>query len=143
MVSSNCESSPWQGPTFKIVCIHTHIYVYICLLKMYFWLHWGLCCFAWTFCSCGKQGLLFIEVHWPLLLQTASFRYARFSSCGTWLSCSSVCGIFPEQGSNLFPLALAGRFLSTAPPLKSNIYAFNDIFCHFLLLKCLIFLGDQ
>ena len=31
------------------------------------------------------------------------------------LSCSMVCGIFPDQGSNLSP-ALAGGFFSTEPP---------------------------
>ena len=29
-----------------------------------------------------------------------------------------ACGIFPEQGSNLCPTALAGRFLTTGPPGK-------------------------
>ena len=34
------------------------------------------------------------------------------------LSCSTACGILLDQGSNLSP-ALAGRFLTTAPPGKS------------------------
>ena len=40
------------------------------------------------------------------------------------LSCSMACGIFPDQGSNPCPLlkpvstALAGGFLTTAPPGK-------------------------
>ena len=29
-----------------------------------------------------------------------------------------ACGIFPEQVSNLCPIALAGRFLTTWPPGK-------------------------
>ena len=33
------------------------------------------------------------------------------------LSCSTACGIFPDQGSNPSP-ELAGRFLATAPPGK-------------------------
>ena len=36
------------------------------------------------------------------------------STCGIWLSCSpqptQECGIFPDQGLNQCPLALAGRF---------------------------------
>ena len=36
------------------------------------------------------------------------------------LSCSAACGIFPDQGSNMCPPALAGRFLTTAPPRKSE-----------------------
>ena len=30
----------------------------------------------------------------------------------------AACGIFPDQGSNPCPLALAGGFLTTAPPGK-------------------------
>ena len=52
-------------------------------------------------------------------------------ACGLWgmwasvvvaqgLSYSAACGIFLDQGSNLCPLALAGRLLSTAPPGKST-----------------------
>ena len=28
----------------------------------------------------------------------------RLSSCGAGLSCSTACGIFPDQGSNPYPL---------------------------------------
>ena len=52
-------------------------------------------------------------------------------ACGLWgmwasvvvaqgHSYSAACGIFLDQGSNLCPLALAGRLLSTAPPGKST-----------------------
>ena len=34
--------------------------------------------------------------------------------------CSAACGIFPDQGSNPWSPALAGRFLTTAPPGKSK-----------------------
>ena len=36
------------------------------------------------------------------------------------LSCSAAHGSFPDQGSNLCPHALAGRFLTTVPPGKSQ-----------------------
>ena len=36
------------------------------------------------------------------------------------LSCSAACKIFPDQGLNPLSLALAGRFLSIAPPGKSQ-----------------------
>ena len=36
------------------------------------------------------------------------------------LSCSAACGIFPDQGSNPCPPALAGGFLTTGPPGKSK-----------------------
>ena len=41
------------------------------------------------------------------------------------LSCPEACGIFPEQGSNLCPPALAGRFLTTGPPEKFHPPPFN------------------
>ena len=37
------------------------------------------------------------------------------------LSCSVACGIFPDQGSNPCPPALAGGFLTTAPPRKPSL----------------------
>ena len=39
------------------------------------------------------------------------------------LSCSAACGVFRDQGSNP---ALAGRFLTTGPPGKSQ----NEMFYH-------------
>ena len=41
------------------------------------------------------------------------------------LSCPKACGIFPDQGSNLCPPALAGGFLTTGSPGKSCLVAFN------------------
>ena len=40
------------------------------------------------------------------------------------LSCSEVRGIILDQGSNLCPSALAGRFLITRPPRKSWVVCF-------------------
>ena len=40
------------------------------------------------------------------------------------LSCSTACGIFPDQGSSVSP-ALAGGFLTTAPPGKSMHFFVN------------------
>ena len=36
------------------------------------------------------------------------------------LSCPEACGVFPDQGSNLWSPALAGRFLTTGPSGKSR-----------------------
>ena len=56
----------------------------------------------------------------------------RLSGRGAWaygLSCSSACGILPDQGSNpMFP-ALASGFLSTVPPQKSL-----PMYCLFIFL---------
>ena len=44
------------------------------------------------------------------------------------ISCSAACGSFLDQGSNpsMSP-ALAGRFLSTVPPGKSNTQFFKAL----------------
>ena len=77
----------------------------------------GLPCCLSTFSSCSKQVLLFIGVRVLLIvvaflvvehglqwLQHAGFSglgalELRLSSCAR-LSCSAVCGIFPDQGLN-------------------------------------------
>ena len=41
------------------------------------------------------------------------------SSCGTWLSCSEVCGYLPGSGIESVSPALAGGFFTTEPPGKS------------------------
>ena len=88
----------------------------------------GLRCCARAFSNCSEQGLLFVAVH-GLLIAVASLAAEHgpqvgFSSCGTWaqqlcltgsraqssavvthgLSCSTACGISPDQGSNPCPL---------------------------------------
>ena len=75
-------------------------------------LHW----FAWAFFRCGEQGLLFIAVPltmWLLLLwaqvlgaQISVVAAGRLENLGSivvlyGLSCSTACGIFLDQGSNL------------------------------------------
>ena len=70
----------------------------------------GLHCFAWTFSSCSKEGLL---SSWGVWASHCS----GFSCCGAQalsarasevtvhgLSCSTAHGIFPDQGSNSHPL---------------------------------------
>ena len=68
-------------------------------------------CFAWAFSGCGGRGLLIIMV--PRLLIVVASRCGAqtrhvgsqalergLSSCGS-LAFFEVCGIFPDQGSNL------------------------------------------
>ena len=58
-----------------------------------------------------------LSLQWLLLLRSAGSRHVGFSTCSSWalglegsvvvahgLSCSAVCGIFPDQGSNPCPL---------------------------------------
>jgi len=75
-------------------------------------LHW----FAWAFFRYGEQGLFFIAVPltvWLLLLwaqvlgaQISVVAAGRLENLGSVavlyrLSCSTACGILPDQGSNL------------------------------------------
>ena len=70
----------------------------------------GLHCCSRAFSSCGERGLLFVAVC-RLLLAVASLVTEHWL-LGAWasvvvvhgLSCSTACGIFPDQGSNPCPL---------------------------------------
>ena len=103
----------------------------------------GLCSCAWASSSCGEWGLLFVAVR-RLLIAVASRCGARalgtwasvvvarglsscgsralehrLSSCGAWASL--LRGLWDLSGPGLEPMspALAGGFLTTAPPGKS------------------------
>ena len=95
----------------------------------------GLCYCARAFSSCGERGLLFVAVC-GLLIAVASFvaehrlQAPGFRSCGAWAverrlsSCGTQAqllrGMWDLPGPGLEPMspALAGRFLTTAPPGK-------------------------
>ena len=68
----------------------------------------GLRFCARAFSSCGKWGPLFIAVPGPLTI-VASLVGSTGSICAGSVvvahgpSCSTACGIFPDQGSNLCP----------------------------------------
>ena len=57
----------------------------------------------------------------PLLLRSTGSRRAGSAIMAHGPSCSAACGIFPDQGSNPCPPALAGRFSTTAPPGKPSL----------------------
>ena len=92
----------------------------------------GLCCCAGAFPACGGRGLVSRcsagPSHWggsPCCRAQVLWR-SGFVSCGYWAlecglsSCAHKpedCGIFPDWGLNLSPLA--GRFLPTGPREKA------------------------
>ena len=100
--------------------IHSFIYSFI----HSFMAALGLRCCGRAFSSCGERGLLCCSARAssccgaPAPGVRASVVAAfGLSSCGTWaleheglvvvahrLSCSAACGIFPDQGSNLWTL---------------------------------------
>ena len=109
----------------------------------------GLRCWAWAFSGCGEQGLLFVAVC-GLLIVVASL-CCRAQALGTWAAVVVACGLsicgswvlerrlsshgtqtqllcgmwdLPGPGLELVSPALAGGFLTTAPPGKS-LYLFQ------------------
>ena len=82
-----------------------------CHLKNFFYLLTVLglyCCLRAFFHSCNEQGYILVAVH-KLLIVVASLFVVH------GLPCPMACGIFPDQGLNLCPLA----GLTTGPPGKS------------------------
>ena len=90
---------------------------------IYFWLHWffvaanslPLVVASWGYSLLRCAGF---SLQLFLLLRGTGSRHAGFIVAVHRLSCHVACGIFPDQESNLLSPALAGGFLSTAPPAK-------------------------
>ena len=87
----------------------------------------GLCFCARAFSSCGKQGPLFIAVRGPLtivasLVAEHRLQTCRLSSCGS--QAQLLRGMWDLPGPGIEPVfpALAGGFLTTAPPGKSLLF---------------------
>ena len=85
-----------------IICLtfFKNLFIYLFLAAL------GLRCCVQAFSSCGKRGLFFLAVP-SLLIAVASLccRAQALGACASvvvalGLSCSSACGIFPDQGSN-------------------------------------------
>ena len=85
-----------------------------------------------AFSSCGKRGPLFIAVRGPLTIVASPvaehrLQTRRLSSCGS--RAQSLRGTWdpPRPGPEPVSPALAGRFSTTAPPGKPQIYHFNHL----------------
>ena len=108
------------------------------LINLLFLAALGLRCCAQAFSSCSEQGYSLLRcmgfsLPWLLLLRSMGSRHAAFSS-GGWRALErrlSSCGAraqllrgmwdFPRPGLEPISPALAGRFLTTAPPGKSTV----------------------
>ena len=102
----------------------------------------GLRFCARAFSSRGKRGPLFIAVRWPLTIAAspvAEYRLQmrRLSNCGS--RAQPLRGMWDLPGPGVEPVspALAGRFSTTAPPGKPDIFFLikSDV-SHFLDLIC-------
>ena len=85
-----------QTNIFFFLTLGLFIYLFMAVL--------GLRFHARAFSSCSKLGRLFIAVRGPLLLQSTGSRCAGSVIVAHGPSCSTACGILPDQGSNPCPL---------------------------------------
>ena len=61
----------------------------------------GLHCCVWTSSSCRERGAnLWLWCLAFLCCEAWTLGHPGFSSCGTWASCSTACGILLDQGMN-------------------------------------------
>ena len=102
-----------------------YIYFLLIYLKKFFWLCWVcvVCGLSLVVVSvhysslwCGGFSLWWLILLWSMGSKCAGFiscgsraLECRLSSCGTPVSCSVACGIFPYQGSN--PVPCTGRWI--------------------------------
>ena len=90
----------------------------------------GLRFCARVFSSCGERGLLFIAVHRPLTVVASPvaehrLQTRRLSICGSRSQMLHGMWDLPRQGLKPVSPALAGRFLTTAPPGKTCLITFK------------------
>ena len=89
----------------------------------------GLRFCARAFSSCGKRGPLFIAVCGPLTVATSPvaehrLQMRRLSSCASRAQLLRGMWDLPGAGHEPVSPALAGGFLTTAPPGKSFFFFF-------------------
>ena len=86
----------------------------------------GLRFCARAFSSCSERGPLFIAARGPLtvvasLVVEHRLQMRRLSSCGSWAQLLRRMWDLPRSGLETVSPALAGGFLTTAPPGKPNV----------------------
>ena len=87
--------------SFRFFKMYLFTYLFLAVLS--------LCFCARVFSSCGKRGPLFIAVHGPLTIAASLVGSTGSRHTGSVIvahgpSCSTACGILPDQGSNPCPL---------------------------------------
>ena len=102
----------------------THFFSFYFYLCIYFWLRWVSVAAHQLSLVASSRGYSSLQcmgfsLQWLLLLWSTGSRHAGFSSCGTWAQL--LCGMWDLPGPGIEPVfpALAGGFLTTAPPGKS------------------------
>ena len=95
------------------------------IIYVYIWL-------CWVFISVCRLSLVAVDgllvVVAFISLQSTGSRHTGSVVVLHRFICPMACGIFPEQGSNPCPPALAGRLLTTRPPGELSLHFFSDGF---------------
>ena len=102
--------------------LNLFIYLFLAVL--------GLRFYARAFSSCGERGPLFIAVRGPLtivasLVAEHRLQTRRLSNCGSRAHLLRGMWDLPRPGLEPVSPALAGRFLTTAPPGKPSLRVFD------------------
>ena len=79
------------------------------LIFNFFWLHWVFVAVYWLSLVAASGGYSSLwctgfSLRWLLLLWTTGSRHTGSVVVAHGPSCSTACGIFPDQGSNPCPL---------------------------------------
>ena len=103
----------------------------------------GLRFCARAFSSCDERGPLFIVVPGPLTIAASlvaehRLQTRRLSSCGSWAQLLRSMWYLPRPGLEPLSPALAGGFLTTAPPGKppSRFFTADLCSCCFPCQEC-------
>ena len=106
------------------------LYIYIFFLTYFLFLAvLGLHFCVRAFSSCSERGPLFIAVCGPLTIAASlvaehRLQTCRLSSCGSRAQLFRGMWDLPRPGLEPVSPALAGRFLTTAPPGKPPSWSF-------------------
>ena len=111
----------------------------------------GLRFCARAFSSCGERGLLFIAVRGPLTVVASpvaehKLQTRKLSSCGSRAWLLRGTWDLPRPGLEPVSPALAGRFLTTAPPGKPKLSLLKEkisiVFLWVFMRKAQVFILD-
>ena len=141
-------SLPFQVPGISFSFLLYYIYFFNLFYFIYFWLRQvfvAACGLSLVPASDSSLWCAGFSLRWLLLLQSTGSRHVGFSSCGSRAlehrlsSCGAPAQLLrsmwdlPRPGLKPMSLALAGGFLTTAPPGRPQLdYIFLKHFCYIL-----------
>ena len=123
---------------FQILCFWCFVkkFYLLFIYYVYFWLCWVFVS-VWGLSPVAASGghsssrCTGLSLSWPLLLWSTGSRRAGSVIVAHGPSCSAACGIFPDQGSNPWPL----HWQADSQPLRHQGSPMQIIFAHVLEKK--------